>query len=143
MVIGVAIVGLEALALARKPPKVDPDRGWPAMRDAGVRIVDATNGSPLVLIGLPGFKLADAVGFPIQRAGGQLVELEDVPDGAEVVVVACDRLFEGAIGAPCGGPAEDAFIAARIGRRPDGQPLLDLLDRFDASPRTSISIYGP
>ena len=145
VVIGVAIVALEVVALNRRPPKVDPDGGWPAMRAAGERIVDVANGAPVVLLGLPTFKLADGVGYPIELAGGSIVELADVPIGAEVVVVACDRLFESAIGNGCGGAAEDALIEALIGSRTEGSPTPRLIDRFDVYPggRTSISIYGP
>ena len=139
-VLGIAIVGLELAALSRKPPKVDPDGGWPAMQAAGQRIVDVAAGAPIDLIGLPEFKLPDAVGFPIERAGGTIVAPGVAPraDGA-VIVVACDRLFEGPIGLACGGPAEDAAVAeqsAGLGTVPPA-----LVDRFDASPRTSVSIY--
>ncbi|MEO8273802.1 MAG: hypothetical protein ABI620_07030, partial [Chloroflexota bacterium] len=62
----------------------------------------------------------------------------------DVIVVACDRLFESAIGKPCGGPAEDALMATftEMGSGPQGIPP-HLVDRFEASPRTSISIYAP
>ena len=52
------------------------------------------------------------------------------------MVVVCDRLFEEAIGAPCGGPAETAW-AAKL------EPTSVLADRFDASPRTAVSVYLP
>jgi hypothetical protein len=52
------------------------------------------------------------------------------------VVMACDRLFRDAIGADCGGPAEDAAMVGLGG-------AWSLVERFDLSARTSISIYRP
>lgn len=146
-VISSGVIALVAVAVIRKPPLVDPDGGWPALRQAGQRIVADTAGEPITLFGLPDFKLADAVGFPIEYAGGgpigRLADLMGFPAGYGATVIACDRLFEAAIGAPCGGPAEDAYIAklTRIGSGPSGA-LPPLLERFDASPRTSISVYA-
>jgi hypothetical protein len=48
-------------------------------------------------------------------------------------LVVCDALFETAIGAPCGGPAEDAIV-------PSGQVLVD---RFEAAPDRWVSVYVP
>jgi hypothetical protein len=53
------------------------------------------------------------------------------PAGALVVI--CDSLFETAIGAPCGGPAE--AVVAPPSRF--GEPI----DRFEAAPGRTISIY--
>jgi len=129
--VALALVGLE---VARKPPHVDPDGGWAAAQAAGARVVADAGGGAVQLIGLPDFKLPDAIGFPIVHAGGTLVD-SALPGG--LVVVACDRLFEAAIGAACGGPAEDAAMAA-LG---PGAPTAALVDRFDASPRTAVSVY--
>ena len=130
---------------SRKPPHVDPDGGWPAAQAAGERIVAVTGGATVWLIGLPDFKLPDAIGFPIEHAGGQVASLADptaYPDIGMATVVACDRLFEDVIGRPCGGPAEDALVAslAEAGSGPGTAPPA-LVERFDASPRTSVSIY--
>jgi hypothetical protein len=84
------------------PPPRDPDGGWPAMRAAGERIVAQVGRTAVEMVGLPGFKNADAVAFPIQFAGGAIARA----DGhfvATTIVVACDRLFEDVIGGPCGG----------------------------------------
>ena len=121
--IGAGLAVLVAVALVRKPPPVDPDGGWPAMQAAGTRIVAWAAGKPMLVLGLPDFKLADAIRFPIAHAGGQLGQYVDImgfPEGIDVIVVACDRLFEAAIGQPCGGPAEDAYVAklTTIGSRP-------------------------
>lgn len=132
---------LVTVSMARKPPHVDPDGGWPAMRDAGARVDTHAGHAPILLLGLPDFKNVDAVRFPIERVGGRVVD-EAIPlDAIKTIVVACDRLFEAAIGAACGGPAEDALMQARFGAL--GVPQPRLVDRFDASPRTSISIYAP
>jgi hypothetical protein len=131
--------------VARMPPWIDRDGGWAKARDAGARIVAVTGAAPVVLFGLPDFKLPDGIGFPIEHAGGRVVQPIDLfgfPSGTDVFVVACDRLFEDVMDAACGGAAEGAFVAdlpeVRAGT---AQPRL--VDRFDASPRTSISIYAP
>ena len=50
-------------------------------------------------------------------------------------VLLCDQRFREAIGADCGGPAEDAEAAAS-GFGP-------VLGRFPAAPDRWISVYGP
>jgi 4-amino-4-deoxy-L-arabinose transferase-like glycosyltransferase len=130
----VAVVGLE---VSRWPRAADPNGGWPTMQAAGARIVETTGQDPVALVGIPGFKSPDAIGFPIVYAGGALA---DDPSSAGFIVVPCDRLFESVVGADCGGPAEDRqmrYLAA------GGHPLPTLVARFDASPRTAISIYRP
>ena len=109
-VLAVGLVVLVATMLVRTPPKVDPDGGWPAMQAAGERIVADTGGASLVLLGLPDFKLPDAIGFPVDHAGGHVVVLADLaasPPNTDTIVVACDRLFDSVIGLTCGGPAEE------------------------------------
>ena len=139
-----AVVLIFTMSLLRNPPHLDPDGGWPAMRDAGERVVATASGRMIYLFGVPEFKLSDAIGFPIVRAGGRLAGplafdlIPAIPEG--VVVIACDRLFETAIGAPCGGPAEDAYLRG-VG---DGiWASTPLLERFPASRRTWISVYSP
>ncbi|NJD29814.1 MAG: hypothetical protein FIA92_16170 [Chloroflexi bacterium] len=133
--VGLALLG--AVAASRWPPARDPDGGWEAAQDAGVRIATAAGGGTVVLVGLPDFKLADGIGFPILPAGAGLVPIESPTDA---IVVACDRLFEGAIGAPCGGLAEDLAVRDLV---PGGADLPYDISRFAASPRTEISIYTP
>jgi len=141
--VGVVVVLVFATSIVRRPAAVDPDGGWPALRDAGQRIASIAGGLPLYLYGLPTFKLPDAVGYPMTAAGLRYSTpsaASPPPGPGSIVVVACDRLFEGPIGAACGGPAEDALGAAIA-----GDAIADagwqLIERFDASPRTSISIY--
>jgi 4-amino-4-deoxy-L-arabinose transferase-like glycosyltransferase len=145
LVVGVGVAALELTALSRKPPHVDPDGGWPAARAAGERIVQVTNGGTVWLTGLPNFKLTDGIGFPIEHTGGEVAfpfDLNGYPDIGMPTVVVCDRLFEEPIGLPCGGPAEDALVAGltEMGSGPGAAPPA-LVERFDASPRTSVSIY--
>jgi hypothetical protein len=141
--VAAGIAGILAVALVRMPPAVDPDGGWASMQTAGQRVAAIAGARPIALLGLPSFKLPDALGFPIEHAGGRLDLGLDMLSLDDVFVVPCDRLFETAIGAPCGGPAEDALIARRVGNGSDGQPIVHLVDRFDASPRTAISVYAP
>lgn len=138
----VAVLGLEA---ARFPP-ADPDHGWAAAQAAGVRIVDRLHGPPSAIVSLPSFKSADGIAFPIFEA------VRKLPAGSAStstgVVIVCDRLLESQIGAKCGGPAEDRFMFGEGASIPDPYTGItpstrSLLDRFDASPRTAISVYLP
>lgn len=130
--IGVAVLVLAIGMLSRKPPHVDPDGGWPALRAAGERVAATVNGGSVVVIGVPEFKLPDAIGFPVAYAGVPIQRVD--PMGIEHWVVACDRLFEVAIGQRCDGEAEDAALAAQ-------GVLGTLVERFEASPRTVVSVY--
>ena len=143
--VGAVVAAILAIELGRMPPWVDPDGGWAKARDAGARIVAVTGAAPVALFGLPDFKLPDAIGFPIEHAGGHVVRPVDMsgfPSGTDVFVVACDRLFEPVIDRACGGPAEEAFVTALPEVRA-GSANPRLVDRFDASPRTSVSVYAP
>ncbi|HSL98172.1 MAG TPA: hypothetical protein VK831_06330 [Candidatus Deferrimicrobiaceae bacterium] len=141
--VGVAVgIGLIVVVeVARWPPAADPDGGWVAARDAGASIAAATGGGAVILLGLPDFKGTDGIGYPIVAAGADVVPLEAGLDRADAVVVACDRLFETVIGASCGGPAEDRLMRARLTLGAGQLPFA--VSRFDASPRTAISIYAP
>jgi 4-amino-4-deoxy-L-arabinose transferase-like glycosyltransferase len=143
----VALVGAAAIVLAlaafnlvRQPPGVSPDGGWPVGDAAAVRVLEAVGGATahdqLVLHSLPDFKSADGVRFPLVRRGAQAPETWPDTTGWESLpnVVLCDATFETAIGAACGGPAEDAVVA------PYGQRLAD---RFEAAPDRWVSVYLP
>jgi hypothetical protein len=117
--------------LSRKPPHVDPDGGWPALRAAGERVAATVDDAPVVVTGLPDFKLPDAITFPLAYAG---VQVTAGPRAASFGVVVCDRLFEQVLHAACGGPAE---AAAGFG----APPWAPVVDAFSASPRTFVSIY--
>jgi len=126
------VAALLAFNVRTWPPPAAPDGGWPAAQQAAARIATLTADTPFALVGLPSFKAPDAYRFPLVRAGHPPTAASTGPG----VVVACDRLFEAAIGAPCGGPAEDAAAASV-------DPALGLDGRFDASGRTAISVYLP
>jgi dolichyl-phosphate-mannose-protein mannosyltransferase len=141
-VVLIAIVGTELLRL----PPPDPNGGWAAARAAGIRIAGTLQGPPTAIVSLPSFKSADGIAFPVFEA------VRRAPGGSSStstgVVVVCDRLLESQIGAKCGGPAEDRFMFGEGAAVPDPDTGVtpstrSLLDRFDASPRTAISVYLP
>ena len=141
----VALVSLVALEAFRIPPP-DADGGWASALAAGERVVARLHGPPTSIVSLPSFKSADGIAFPIYEAARRL------PPGASStttgIVIVCDRLLESQIGAPCGGPAEDRFMYGSDGSVPDPvtgvtPSTRSLVDRFDASPRTAISVYRP
>jgi hypothetical protein len=68
----------------------------------------------------------------VAYAGVQVQHVD--PMGIEHWVIACDRLFEDALQQRCGGEAEDARLA-QLGAAGT------LIERFDASPRTVVSVY--
>ena len=68
------LMALVAVTVIRTPPAVDPNGGWPAMRDAGVRVAAFAAGRPVFLYGLPEFKLPDTLGFPIEFAGNDVAD---------------------------------------------------------------------
>jgi hypothetical protein len=131
----VAAAGLVAILvvfnLSRQPPAVVADGGWPAARTAAARVM-AVSPSPISLASLPTFKSADAMRFPLVAAGAVVLPAtaEPAAQPATTHVVLCDALFEAAIGAACGGPAEDALVGN-----------LELVDRFEAAPGRWVSVY--
>jgi Dolichyl-phosphate-mannose-protein mannosyltransferase len=138
----ISILGLEALSI----PHPDPDGGWGAAKAAGERIVDRLHGPPVAIVSLPTFKSAEGIEFPLAEAERRL------PPGVSTtstgIVIVCDRLLESVIGASCGGEAEDRFMFGESAptRDPDTgvtSSTRSLIDRFDASPRTAISVYRP
>ncbi|MFL5679716.1 MAG: glycosyltransferase family 39 protein [Chloroflexota bacterium] len=128
------VVALIAFNVAIRPPAVAPDGGYPAARDAAARILAVVGDADYVLAGVPEFKSADTYGFPLSHAGHPPLAASGATGFRGAVVIVCDRLFEEAVGTPCGGPAEDA-LARRLAAPPS------LAARFDASARTTVSIY--
>jgi hypothetical protein len=136
--------------LTHLPPRIHPDGGFPA-GDAAARRVDEllrTSGldvsTAVGIRSIPDFKSTEAIAYPLVRLGRAVVA--ETPKGlapgsvAAVVitdaeVVLCDQLFRDAIGADCGGPAEDALMG--------DEPASTLLDRFEAAPGRWVSIYLP
>ncbi|HXL18741.1 MAG TPA: hypothetical protein VN961_14610, partial [Streptosporangiaceae bacterium] len=130
----VAIAGFN---LTRQPPAVAFDGGWPAAELAAGRIVLAAGERPIRLASLPTFKSTEAMAFPLLRLGRAAKTLDadpTQPPGDDAMVILCDALFTYAIGADCGGPAEDASVAG-VG--------VSLADRFEAAPGRWVSIYLP
>jgi Dolichyl-phosphate-mannose-protein mannosyltransferase len=130
VVAGTAV--LVALNGSLWPPAVAPDGGYPAAERAAGRILTTLGSAPYRLASLPTLKVPDAYGLPLLRLGGRPAGNAD--DGAPLVI-ACDRVLESIIGAACGGAAEDAYL----GKLAEADRTLT--ERFDASPRTVISIY--
>jgi hypothetical protein len=129
--VGAGIVAvLVVFNLSRQPPAVVADGGWPAGRAAAERVLGAGR-SPISVVSLPAFKSADAMRFPLVAAGAVVLTGTATPDTQPATrVVLCDSLFETAIGAACGGPAEDAIAGDRA-----------LVDRFEAAPGRWVSVY--
>jgi hypothetical protein len=150
--LAIGLVALLAVAVSRWPPAVDPNGGWPAARVAGVQMVETTGRAPTAFLELPRFETPDGVAFPFVYAGGNLT---GDPGSAGFIIVPCDRLFDSVLEAPCGGAAEDGlmrdlaaglvepFLKAGGPPYPSLGNMPQLVERFDLSPRTSISIYRP
>lgn len=162
---GLAAVGVVALVgwnVTHLPPSTHADGGFPAAERAGARVLDALRAAGLasddaVLVrSLPPFKSTEAMAYPLVRAGQSVlaetpkgVAPGSVPapaDGAAAswrgLVLLCDQLFRGAIGADCGGPAESVVAPDRGGVGTAGA-WGPLLDRFEAHPGRWVSVYGP
>jgi len=131
---GVVVVTIAAFVgwnLATQPPAIAADGGWPAAENAGRRVVDAVEGNPTAVVGVPSFKGTGALDYPMTVLGSP-----PVPGaGATRVAVLCDELFEEVVGAACRGPAEEARLAEV------GIAAGPLLDRFEAAPGRWISVY--
>jgi Dolichyl-phosphate-mannose-protein mannosyltransferase len=116
------------------PPAVAADGGYPAAAVAADRII-ATNGTgPMLIVSLPDFKTPEAYLFPLKRAGASVSTTVTDALGLDSLVIVCDALFV----ADCGGSAEDALVA---GYRAAGTADLRLVDRFEAAPGRTISVY--
>src|SRR5438093_571697 len=129
--------GLVGWNVARQPPAVPADGGWPAAQVAAARVLVATHGGPLTLDSLPAVKPADALRFPVERLAPTAVAPTPSSLGTgghadeTARVVLCDQLFHETIGSDCGGPAEDAFASSIF-----GEPVLRtfVVLRFEAAP---------
>jgi hypothetical protein len=149
MVGGILTVILVAIGVVSWPPTVAEDGGWrlddhAAARVAGVTgAAGVTGGETVGLDGIPPFKSADALRFPLLRHDVDLLPVEIGGAAgigtAGMAVVVCDPLFEEVVGSPCGGPAEDAWVAEGAGA---SGVALRLVDRFEAGSRRVISVYA-
>jgi 4-amino-4-deoxy-L-arabinose transferase-like glycosyltransferase len=156
LVAGTVMVALLGWNLTHLPPPVAPDGGYPAALAAARRIESTLaaagleRSAPVRLRSLPAFKSTEAMAFPLAVLGRPFeAALPDdevapgsrsglPPEAFGALVLLCDDLFRGPIGAPCNGPAENAAV-------PDdgGDHWGPLLDRFEAAPGRFVSIYGP
>jgi 4-amino-4-deoxy-L-arabinose transferase-like glycosyltransferase len=130
--VGLGVATLLVVSLSRMPPAIDPDGGWPAARSVGEQVVQAGDATAVLVVSLPPERSRDAVAWPIVEAG---TSLATTAAEASMIVVVCDRLLEDLIGGACGGPAEDAAIAALPGSG------FHLVDRFEAPRATAVSMY--
>jgi hypothetical protein len=97
---------------------------------AGARIESSAGPGSIALLSLPAFKSPEAYTFPLVRTGRVIA---DSAVAASVVIV-CDALFVPG----CAGPAEDRAIAdLGVG----GSGALRMVDRFEAAPGRTISVY--
>jgi 4-amino-4-deoxy-L-arabinose transferase-like glycosyltransferase len=147
---GVALVAVLGWNVTHLPPPVNRDGGFPAADAAAHRVDDALTRAGIdrtTLTGvrsLPGFKSTEALAYPLVRLGRAIIA--ETPQGLapgsfapagtpSALVLMCDQLFRDAIGADCGGPAEDAYARAhQLGNAPT--------DRFEAHPGRWISVYS-
>lgn len=142
------IVVLVAIAAGAWPPPVSPDGGWPLADAAAAVAVDRVDavrgpGESASLVGLPAFKPDDALRFPLERRGLDLLPAVADPTlpgevAVGVVTVVCDPLFDQATGLPCGGLAEDRWLAEAF-----GPGTMRLVERLRAGARRTVSIYAP
>lgn len=183
-VAAVALIGLIAWNLVHLPPWVHPDGGYPAGQAAADRADAALSGAgvdrdAVVLVqSLPDFKSTEAMAYPLAILGRAYVAETpkglapasadpEAADGSGGLILLCDDRFAEAIGAHCGGPAEDAAIAGAAGGGAVGSGAAGagaagagaagagaageagarwipgpLLDRFEAAPGRWVSVYG-
>ncbi len=145
-----AVAILVSWNIGHQPPAIAPDGGFPAAERAAIRIVDsarqfsAAGGSGsgrVTLRSIPDFKSVEAYAYPLIRLGVP-VNVDRGEDNTRPatrsmasLVLICDAIFEAVVGASCGGPAE-AVVAppATFG---------DPIERFEAAPGRTISIYRP
>jgi hypothetical protein len=131
--LGVALLGA---GVAGWPPSIAEDGGWRLADAAAARVVGEVAGArDIALVGIPPFKSADALRFPLERRGLRLLDAGPGAVSAATTIVVCDPLFDEVVGAPCGGAAEAEWAAA------DGAGTR-LRDRFAAGSRRFISIYA-
>ena len=135
-VTGVLAAVLVIVGITAWPPAVSEDGGWPLADQAAARVLGTTGAEPMTLDGIPEFKNANAMRFPIERRGVTPFNERDY-EGADYLVIVCDPLFDEVVGAPCGGPAEDAWVATT-----PGLSGLTLADRFEAGSRRWLSVYA-
>ena len=150
-----AVVVLVGWNVTHLPAGVHPDGGFPAGDLAAHRVDGALTGRGIDrsqatrIRSLPDFKSTEALVYPLARLGraysadlpkgGRALGSVTTADPRAGVVVMCDQLFRHAIGADCGGPAEDAAATSGGGATANPQ----LIARFEAAPGRWMSVYAP
>jgi 4-amino-4-deoxy-L-arabinose transferase-like glycosyltransferase len=139
---GSIVVLIVGFNLATQPAAVAPDGGWRAAQAAAQRVASGSGAGGVVLDSLPAFKSDEALRFPLERLAVPILGPTDPirfdPAVDRSLVILCDQLFHEAIGASCGGSAEDARAAALLAASPLRPSLAD---RFEAAPGRWISVY--
>ena len=135
-VVVVVVVAIAAFNLAIQPPATAADGGWRAGLAAAQRTAASAGTRPIWLRSLPDFKSDEALRMPLEAIGHRPVAPADgPPPPTSVLVVMCDQLFREAIGAACGGPAEDALASTATARG------ASVIDRFEAAPGRWVTVY--
>ena len=142
VVMGIVTLAIVGWNLAHRPPAVAPDGGFPAA-EAG-RGPDpgghgrSNHGHPLPA-DVQAARHVSCTRWPA-------IGVRIVPEAETgTLVIVCDALFETAIGAPCGGPAEDASLAARpfaTEGAGGGGPPLEMRDRSRPRPGRFVTVYA-
>lgn len=146
------VLGLVTWNLTHLPPGVHPDGGFPRAEEAADRIDLALSVAGIgrdqrsEVRSLPDFKSSEAMVYPLRRIGRSYTAT--LPDGslalgsaatstpAVGLIVLCDELFREAIGADCGGSAEDAVAQGA------GPPAPSAIDRLEVGPGRWVSVYA-
>jgi 4-amino-4-deoxy-L-arabinose transferase-like glycosyltransferase len=129
--LGLAVLALAGWNLARQPPAVAADGGWPAAEEAGRSVISVVADAPTTVLGVPANKKTGALDYPLTVLGAPPVAAGEATHAA----VLCDQLFEEVVGLECRGPAEEARLAEA------GLAAGELLTRFEAAPGRWISVY--
>ena len=133
---GLTVV-LVVIGVTAWPPRVAEDGGWLLVDDAAARVARTAGDRPVLLDGIPPFKSADALRFPLLRNGRGCSTTPRTAPGRTrwSCATRCSS-------SPSARPAE-------VRRRTPGWPRtrrargLRLVDRFEAGPRRVISVYAP
>jgi hypothetical protein len=134
-----AVILVVALEVVGMPQAKAWDGGWPTAEQSAARVATLAAGRPIQLVSLPSLKNADAVGFPLTRAGAPLVQPGAAPAAGTALVMVCDPRFTELLE---GGTCEAAIPAAVSAvTAPAGLRATDL-DRFVASPQRTIAVYA-
>ncbi len=136
-----------ALGIGALPPASPPDGGWPQTRDAVAHIRTLAGDATIRVEAAADFKTGDSVRLPLVLSGARVAGMSGVPadEPAGALVIVCDPLFSDAMGAACGGAAEDARLV-ELGLDAGGRDAFAawrLVERFEAGPRRTISVYAP